>query len=121
MCTAFRTVLCLFFTGIERFSEVQLHKPQIGSLIVPPMVLGFVDFVPFQEYMRIPCPAPGDARNVPRPQDGWVAPTDPITVGRRHNDPLLLDGYHRAASFWLYAPADAKIPAYVPANWEKII
>jgi hypothetical protein len=38
----------------------------------------------------------------------------PLTVGRLENNPVLLDGYHRAASFWRSAPKNASISAYVP-------
>jgi hypothetical protein len=38
----------------------------------------------------------------------------PLTVGRLENNPVLLDGYHRAASFWRSAPENASISAYVP-------
>src|SRR4051812_24349500 len=64
MCNSFRIVLCLFFTGIERFCEVHLNKGQLAALIVPPMVSAIPRFMPFQDYIQTPCPAPGDARNV---------------------------------------------------------
>ena len=38
MCASFRIVLCLYFTGIERFCETRLNKAQLASLIVPPIV-----------------------------------------------------------------------------------
>ncbi len=38
----------------------------------------------------------------------------PLTVGRLENNLVLLDGYHRAASFWRSAPENASISAYVP-------
>jgi len=51
---------------------------------------------------------------VQQPADGYKAPTDPLTLGKIFNNPVLLDGYHRAALFWKYGPADGIIPAYMP-------
>jgi hypothetical protein len=40
-------------------------------------------------------------------------------VGRIFGTLVLLDGYHRAASFWMFAEPDAVIAAYVPTQFVQ--
>jgi hypothetical protein len=111
LCWSLRPNLMIFMAGINRFREVHLNKTTLRALIVPPMVSNIWKFMPFEEYIETPCSAPGDARNVA----GKYHPSaDPLTIGRLSSDGVLLDGYHRAASFWKFAPAKASISAYVP-------
>ena len=60
-----------------------------------------------------------DARNVVLHPDGYQNPVDPLTVGRIFGTLVLLDGYHRAASFWMFAEPDAVIAAYVPTQFVQ--
>ena len=46
---------------------------------------------------------------------GYRPSADPLTLGRLHSGLVLLDGYHRAASFWKFAPPNAFISVYVPS------
>ena len=111
-----RQTLFVFFIGIEHFDLLQLTQEQLGKLIVPPDV--WLDsqgqFYLFSHYITTTTDEPVDARSVQQPADGYKAPTDPLTLGKIFNNPVLLDGYHRAALFWKYGPADGIIPAYMP-------
>jgi hypothetical protein len=113
MCCCVRPNLMIFMAGIDHFHEGQLNKAAMGALLVPPMVSNVVKFMPFSEYIEIPCSESRDARNV---TGEYQASSDPLTVGRLYDTAILLDGYHRAASFWKFAPADASISAYVPTS-----
>jgi hypothetical protein len=111
ICWSIRPNLMILMTGIDRFREQQLSKTALAALIVPPMVSNILKFMPFAEYIETPCSAPGDARNV---TGGYRASADPLTLGRFQNSLVLLDGYHRAASFWKFALPDASVSVYVP-------
>jgi hypothetical protein len=54
---------------------------------------------------------PKDARNV---TGDYRPAAEAISIGRFGQHLVLLDGYHRAASFWKFASADASITAYRP-------
>jgi hypothetical protein len=112
VCWSIRPNLMIFMAGIDRFREEQLSKTALAALIVPPMVSNIPKLMPFTEYIQTPCSEPGDARNV---TGGYRPSADPLTLGRLHTGLVLLDGYHRAASFWRFAPENAFISAYVPA------
>jgi hypothetical protein len=57
---------------------------------------------------------PGDSRNVVCDRTSYLPPSDPLTIGRFYQYPLLLDGYHRAAAFWKGGPTDGFVPAFTP-------
>jgi hypothetical protein len=114
MCSSLRTNLMVFVTGVECFRETHLNKTIIAALVVPSMVSN-LPFMSFRDYIRTPCSDPKDARNVVPSVGSYRPPADPLTVGRLDNTTILLDGYHRAASFWKFAPENASISAYVPA------
>jgi hypothetical protein len=116
MCWSIRTNLMIFMAGIDRFRDEQLSKTALAALIVPPMVSNIREFMRFTEYIQTPCSEPGDARNV---TGGYRPSADPLTLGRLHNGLVLLDGYHRAAAFWRFAPESTSISAYVPALMAK--
>jgi hypothetical protein len=111
MCWCIRPNLMIFMTGVDRLREVHLNKTTLGTLIVPPMVSNIPKLMRFGEYIETPCSEPGDARNA---TGGYHPSADPLTIGRLSSDGVLLDGYHRAASFWKFAPANASISAYEP-------
>jgi hypothetical protein len=114
MCSSVRRNMMIFMTGVDRLREVRLNKTPLADLSVPPIVSGSRRFMPFKDYIETPCLEPGDARNV---TDGYRPSSDPLTVGRLFDTLVLLDGYHRAASFWKFAPANASISAYVPTSF----
>ena len=114
MCASIRRPLMIFAAGIDRFQKRFLTKPQIAVLVVPTMVLGRQEFMSFEAYMHTSVPDPNDARNVESTGE-YRSPAHPLTVGRYDEHLILLDGYHRAATFWKFASADARIEAYCPA------
>jgi hypothetical protein len=114
MCWPVRPNLMVLMAGIDRFCEVELAKARLAKLLVPPMVSNILRFMPFDEYVVTPCSSPKDARNVTATPGSYEHPPDAVTVGRFHDSQVLLDGYHRAAAFWKFAPSDASIRSYLP-------
>jgi hypothetical protein len=114
MCASIRNPLMVFLAGIEDFQRRSLHKSQIATLIVPPAVLERIEAASFETYINTSHPDPRDPRNVAARPEGYQNPTDPLTIGRYQNNLVLLDGYHRAAAFWKFAPADALIQSFYP-------
>lgn len=116
MCFGVRLGLMNFFIGVERYHVRQLTKAELAQLLVPPNVWGNPRpaLIPFDQYLTIPIDAPGDARNVSENPSGYQAPTDPLSIGRYCEYPVLLDGYHRAVSFWKFAPSESVVSAYFP-------
>jgi hypothetical protein len=109
-----------YFRPIQSFRRTVLTRGQIGDLLVPPNVWHPQSqgrFERFAEFVLIrPLNSdPADSRNVPGNRETYNLPVDPVTVGLRGQDPILLDGYHRAVAFWRYGPADSSLQAYVPA------
>jgi hypothetical protein len=106
-----------FATSVTQFQEVNLARVQLGNVLVPPMVWGDQQgrMITFDQYIILP--APGDLRDA-RYVDGSPAEYrpagDPLTLGRFFADPVLLDGYHRAVSFWRAAPEHAVIRCFQP-------
>jgi hypothetical protein len=114
MCRCVRTSLLTFVARVDQFREIHLSKTDLARVLVPRIVSNLPAVMRFKQYIDTQCPAPGDARNVSPKPGGYHAPTDPLTVGRFSNKPVLLDGYHRAASFWKFAPEGSSISAYIP-------
>jgi len=113
MCSCVRPNLMIFMTGIEQFDEADLDRPGLANVLVPAMVHGQREafFLPFVDYIQTSSPDEKDARNV----TGDYRPVaDAISIGRFGQQLVLLDGYHRAVSFWRFAPIGASIPAYRP-------
>jgi hypothetical protein len=98
--------------------EVQVDKDVLATLLVPPMVSGDsqMRFFPFAEFMDIPSADSNDSRNVVFAPTGYQVPSDLLTIGRFYQHPVLLDGYHRAAAFWKFGPADGSVMAYEPKS-----
>lgn len=111
-CVDARRGLMMHLYGIVSFQEQHLTKSQIAPFLVPENVSGFPSMVRFDEFVETPSPDPDDARSENRPYTG--IPDDPLTIGRRAGDHVLVDGYHRAVSFWRTAPDDVLIVGYVP-------
>jgi hypothetical protein len=115
LCVAHRPNLMIFMTGVDGLVEGRLDRTHIGALLVPEMVSGTPGFMSFEGFMNTTAESPKDARNVLPPAQGYQVCSDPLTVGHYFGRPTLLDGYHRAASFWKFAPGDAVIRAYLPS------
>jgi hypothetical protein len=118
MCSCVRPNLMIFMAGIEHFDEVDLDKTDLAKLLVPTMVhgQGFTPtgegfFLSFADYIQTSSCEPKDARNV---TGDYRPAAEAISIGRFGQHLVLLDGYHRAASFWKFASADASITAYRP-------
>lgn len=116
-CAQVRAAMMVnFAVGIDPLCLVPLTREQLAGLDVPTMVSG-LNPMPFGNYVTTTGESPTDARNVQPPANGYGAHHEALTVGRYFNTLVLLDGYHRAVSFWKYAPADATISAYVPEKF----
>lgn len=118
LCVLVRdNMIKLFIDRNDHFDRVTLSKSQISRFLVPQMVSNIPGFLSFAQYVTTHADHPGDARNVQRPPNGHASPTDPLTVSAFQDEPILLDGYHRAVSFWKYAPDYSAIDAYVPMRF----
>jgi hypothetical protein len=116
-CSLIRSALLVYLTGVERFTLDTVTRYQLGHVLVPPNVWypqSANGVVPFSQYIDTHTDEPRDARRVPEPANGYVAPNDPLTFGYANGYYVLLDGYHRAATLWRYGPPDAEISTYKP-------
>jgi hypothetical protein len=103
-CALVRSPLLPYFVGIERFDLATITRFQLGHLSVPPNVSQQSNGVlcPFSFYINTPTNEVGDARFVTAPPQAYVAPDDPLTIGYINGLYVLIDGYHRAATFWRF-------------------
>ena len=119
-CAGLRMLLMTFMTGIREFDLIQLDRSTLGKLWVPPNVwrdsLG--TWHQFSRYINTPTEEEKDARKLVIDPDAYQPPQDPIIIGRSFDWPVMIDGYHRAALFWKFAPANGAIPAYFPKGVE---
>ena len=116
-CALVRSALLAYFVGIERFSIDSITRFQLGHLLVPPNVWypqSENRACPFSHYIETESEDARDARRVQAPPLGYVAPTDPLTVGYANGYYVLIDGYHRAASFWRFGPPNGTLPVNKP-------
>jgi hypothetical protein len=111
-----RSNLIVFTVGANLFDVIEIDRPTIAKLIVPPNVWypeSNGQFVYFEQFMTTAAESSKDSRNVAL--DGkYSFPADPLTIGRSYEHAILLDGYHRAALFWKFGPHNGKLTAYVP-------
>src|SRR5262249_49013455 len=119
LCAVARPRLMVFFVGMDRFAEALLDKTQIAPCLVPEIVSGAPGVITFEEFMDTTVTSPKDARNVLPPPDGYQTPSDPITIGYLFKNPVLVDGYHRAALLWKFGPKDAALRAYLPVQFAS--
>jgi hypothetical protein len=111
-CDDVRGGLLMFLRGVEHSREKRLTKSQIAPFLVPSNVSGRPMMMRFNDFVNTRSPSPDDPRS-----EGAAyteVPDDPLTVGRLADDYVLLDGYHRAVSFWKTASDDAFILGYMP-------
>jgi len=116
-CACARPGLLVYLTGVVSYRIRTLDRDKLGKVLVAPNVWypeSSGRFVSFADYMKTKSGEPLDARNVQKPTDKYRLPGDPLTFGRSFGHAILIDGYHRAASFWLYGPPGALLEAYVP-------
>lgn len=113
-----RNALVVYTIGAELFDVVDIDHSILAKFVVPPNVwhpASQGQFVPFEHFMTTTSPNPRDSRNATlRASYYQQQPPDPLTIGRLYDQPILLDGYHRAAAFWKFGPADGTIKTYVP-------
>jgi hypothetical protein len=111
-----RSNLIVFTIGVDLFDVVELDRPTLAKLIVPPNVWypeSSGEFVRFEHFMATTAKSSKDARNVAL--DGkYSFPSDPLTIGRFYEHAILLDGYHRAGLFWRFGPHNGNLAAHVP-------
>jgi hypothetical protein len=119
-CAGLRMLLMTFMTGIQEFDLIQLDRSTLGKLWVPPNVwrgsLG--TWHQFSRYINTPTEEGKDARKLVIDPEEYQPPQDPIIIGRSFDWLVMIDGYHRAALFWKFAPANGTIPAYFPKGVE---
>jgi hypothetical protein len=115
-CALVRKNLFVFFIGIETFELTQIPRFELGRLHVPANVWNDSGgrFLSFADYMNTQAEDPRDARRVTGSLEDYRLPDDPITIGFAYGHHILIDGYHRAASYWKFGTTDMKIPAYKP-------
>jgi hypothetical protein len=111
-CRAVRKNLLVDLGEIERFDIAEVSRDALADFLVPRIVSDLPAIVRFADYMTTTSDHPRDARNVKLRHPTYEPHTDPVTVGRRHERAILLDGYHRAALFWKFGPADGTLLAY---------
>ena len=102
-------------SGIDFFEELPIGRPELALLHVHRVVSQGSSWMTFEEYEKTSSADVGDARNVIPPVH-YASPVDPLTAGRRDGKLELIDGYHRAVSFWRYAPLSGSIPFYLPVE-----
>jgi hypothetical protein len=120
-CAAVRQGMVRYLVGIKSFVEGRLTRSQLGNLSVPPIVWPEsrgIDVVSFRTYVSTQSAAPADPRKVDSGPREYVFPADPLIIGHAYSEPYLLDGYHRAVSFWRQRPAEGTIAAYIPRGIE---
>jgi hypothetical protein len=111
-----RTSLVVFLIGTDLFDVIELDRPRIAKLIVPPHVWhpeSNGQYVPFEVFMTTTAKDATDSRNVEL-GGKYSFPADPLTIGRCYEHAILLDGYHRAALFWKFGPHNGNLKAYMP-------
>jgi hypothetical protein len=115
-----RPKLLVYLIGTDLFDVVQMNREALAGALVPPNIWfpkSAGRFVRFEEYIETRGDNPTDPRN--SLTQGYKDPIDPVTFGRSYHFPILIDGFHRAAFFWRFSPADAKLLAYVPRSLKK--
>jgi hypothetical protein len=111
-CQRIRQFFAPCTVGIELFEERKLDKSELASFRVHPVVSNFPHWMTFEEYEQTSSTA-GDPRSVMKPVV-YSAPLDPLTAGRRDGNLELIDGFHRAVSFWRYAPPSGSLRIFLP-------
>jgi hypothetical protein len=103
----------MYQIGTDPFEIVGISKEALAKITVPPNVWEQQRFAAFREYIETTSENLEDARNVALRGQSYESPTDPIIIGRWYGNPVLIDGYHRAARFWKFCPGGT-LSAYMP-------
>jgi hypothetical protein len=62
-------------------------------------VLGVLQFFRFEDCLKMPSANPRAARKVVSDAATYQPSTDPLTIGRFYQHPVLVEGCHRVAAF----------------------
>jgi hypothetical protein len=114
-----RQPLFIYLIGTDLFDIVEINRNVLAKFLVPSNV--WESAGRFEQYMATTSEEPNDARNVALKQQSYKAPIDPVTIGRLYEYPILIDGFHRAALFWKFAPAGTNLFAYIPRTLNASI
>jgi hypothetical protein len=110
-----RGSMILYLDGLTRFRKIDLTRRELGELYVFPAashdLIGKLET--FAKFMDLPRNDTGDCRGETRT---YRECADPLTLGHSQDKQVLIDGYHRAVSFWRHAPKTAVIAAYAPVD-----
>jgi len=123
-CACVKPNLIVFTTGTDVFDIVEINRNALAKLFVPPNVwwpTSQGQFFYFDRFMGTTSEDAADCRNVVLKEQSYQLPTDPLTIGRSYGHPILLDGYHRAAAFWKFGPAEGKLCAYLPRALKRCL
>jgi hypothetical protein len=117
-CVAARPMLMVYMAGVDEFRQAELGREELATVLVPPIVSPeLTGLVSFERYITsVPPLSLKDARNVQADPASYRGSSEPLTLGRFGENHVLLDGYHRAASFWKSAPQNATVHAFVPSG-----
>jgi hypothetical protein len=116
-CREARPMLFQYMHETDIFDMIEIDRRILANAVVPHNVWypeSDGRFVSFSEYMSTSHHSADDPRNVVLTALEYQLPDDPLTFGRSGRWPLLVDGFHRAAQFWKFGPADSKLCAYIP-------
>ena len=116
LCRTVRAPLMKYLDEVQQFVLKPMDRVDLAYLCVPREVEQSDRSMSFAEYACRPQTEQNDARAAQSMLGGYKVPHDPLTVGRQS---LLLDGYHRAVTFWWFAGPGAKIDAYVPDRTSR--
>jgi hypothetical protein len=109
-----RQSLFIYLIGTDPFDIVEINRNMLAKFLVPPIVSKIENYVPFEQYIATTSEDLDDARNVTLKRQSYELPIDPVAVGRLYEYPVLIDGFHRAALFWKFAPVGSNLFAYIP-------
>jgi hypothetical protein len=115
-CGCARPNLFVYLIGCERFQLRTITRSELGEIIVPPNVWSDSAgaWVKLSEYAAGDSLDLRDARFRESADTVYRPNSEPFTVGRSFQYPILIDGYHRAVHFWRYAPDGASTPVFLP-------
>jgi len=113
MWTFVRGTLFKYVYTVASFKQIKLTREQLANILVFPEASHDLkgEFATFQIFMNLPRTDMGDCRGESLPYDNQA---EALTFGHHDGQQVLIDGYHRAVSFWKFAPEGAVIAAYDP-------
>lgn len=117
-CFRVRPLILIHLIGITCFELVNIARTDLETVLVPPNAARELEgsYVTFAKYMTMPSTDPNDARSDMSSPGDWQPPETPVTLGYFFQHRVLIDGFHRAATFWRCNPARGVLKAYVPQD-----